>query len=168
MAVMEVITMRKAWIGIAVVAALVLASVGIVRAGVYPSRSLELDRQNIGLILKHDTIRTDFFPMRSWGPSSGPRIFATGGIAVTLSVTISGGPAEFRVVQEVGSKFEERTMRPGTVRFEPGSGKESFSFTFVTGAGGEGRNVNLFWRSPTGAPVTMHGGSVVIQYAAAS
>jgi len=167
MAVMEVIAMRKAWIGIAVVAALVLTSVGIVRAGVYPYRSLELDRQNIGLIPKHDTIRTNFFPVRFWGPSNGPRVVATGGIAVTLSVTISGGPAEFRVVQEVGADYEERTMRPGTVRFDPGSGKESFSFTFVTGTGGEGRNINLFWRSPTGAPVTLHGGSVVIQYAAA-
>jgi hypothetical protein len=159
--------MRKAWIATIAIGALVVATAGVVVAGVDQYRPLKLNRQNLGLIAAHDTSRTDFFPVRSWGFSDGAAIRATGGIAVTVSVTLSGAPAEFKVITESGRRFEQATMRPGVARFAPATGRESFSFTWVAGARGEGHTVNLFWRSPTGDPVTLHGGSVVIQYAAA-
>lgn len=167
MAALEVVAMRKAWISTIAVVTLVVATAGIVVAGVDQYRPLKLNRQNLGTIAPHDTSRTGFFPVRSWGFSDGAAIQAVGGIAVTVNVTISGGPAEFKVITESGRRFEQATMRPGVARFDPASGKESFSFTWVSGAKGEGQTVNLFWRSPTGSTVTLHGGSVVIQYAAA-
>ena len=52
---------------------------------------------------------------------------------------------------------------------DPGAGTESFSYTFVGVLPHPGRfTVNLLWRSPTGAPVTLRVGSVVIQYALAT
>ena len=157
--------MRKASLVI-VLASLALASVGIVSAGVNQYRPLDLDHQSLGLIRPHDTARTGFFPVRGWGFSNGATITARSGVAVTVSVTISGGPAEFQVITETGPDFQQATMRPRLVRFEAGPEPESFSFTWVSGATGQHSTVNLFWRSPTGAEVTLHGGSVVILYAA--
>jgi hypothetical protein len=78
-------------------------------------------------------------------------------------VTVAGGPAAFKVVLEVGKHFVQRGMNPPVV-FNPGTGTESFSYTFVASLPPSGETFNLYWRSPTGVPVTLRRGTVVLQY----
>jgi hypothetical protein len=163
----EVMTMRKAWMVVAV-ASLALLSMGVVQPRVDQYRDVPLDRQNVGEIRSAHTFRTTFVPIANWGFSDGPGIRARGGVAVTVSLTIKGGPIDLRVLTEAPNReWVARAMKPGTVRMDPGAGKQSFSYTFVTAVPPGPYTVNLFWRSPTGADVQLTAGSVVIQYAGA-
>jgi hypothetical protein len=158
--------MRKTWFVVASLSALMLSSAAVVQATLQPTRTVPLDRQVLALIPYDEMHVNGWLPVGGWAPSDGPGYIAEGGIAVTLSVTLSGAPAEFRVVQEVPVKrdYEYRTMRPGIVRFDPGDGTQSFSFTFVAKTDGRPRQLNLWWRSPTSTSVQLHRGTVVIQY----
>jgi hypothetical protein len=80
-------------------------------------------------------------------------------VSATLSATIQGAPARFRIVVDT----PEAPMRPGNARFDP-DGEESFSYTFVRGTRPfEDDDTHVFdvqWRSPTGARVTLKRGDV--------
>jgi hypothetical protein len=95
-------------------------------------------------------------------------INARGGLAATLSVTVSGAPVRFRIaIEDVERDFRITYMKPASVVFDPGAGTGSFSFTFVKDLSRGPYTVNIEWRSPTGAPVTLVAGSVVLQYGSA-
>lgn len=78
-------------------------------------------------------------------------------VTATLSVTISGAPALFRVVIDT----PEAPMRPGPAHFVPDA-KETFSATFVrTTIPFEDDDSHVFsvqWRSPTGEQVRLASG----------
>lgn len=132
-------------------------------------RALPLDRQNLGVLTTERTTRSeDFAPLAGWGPSDSMHVGARGGIAATLSVTVSGGPVDFRLfLEDVDHGFEVRPMKPGSIRLEPGGGVVSGSFTFVAAVHPGDYTVNVAWRSPTGAQVTVHAMTLVVQYGAA-
>jgi hypothetical protein len=83
-------------------------------------------------------------------------------MSATLSVTLIGARARFRMLGEAGN-----VIKPGPAEFAP-NGVESFSFTFVTSASGSGdddhHSLKVQWRSPTGAPVTMRRGDLNVFY----
>ena len=78
-------------------------------------------------------------------------------VSATLSVTIAGAPARFRVIIDT----PEGPMRPGSVRFVP-SGMESFSSTFVRETlPFEDDDTHAFtvqWRSETGRQIVLYRG----------
>ena len=151
-------------------AALILVVAVGVRARISQYTDRPLNRQNLGLISNQTTSSTSWADVSGWGISDGPFIQARGGLAATLSVTVSGAPVRFRFFLEVVDRdFRVRLMVPKSAAFNPGAGNESFSYTFVSGGLHRGRyTVNLQWSSPTGAPVTLSSGSVVLQYASAA
>ena len=159
---------RRSMVVIAVSAAVLLAgSVAVSapsggRINQYGARAL--NRQTLGLIsTSATTSSTNWQAVPNWGFSDGPSIKARSALSATLSVTVSGGPAAFKVVLEIGTHFVQRGMNAPVV-FDPGTGTESFSYTFVAGLPPSGETFNLFWRSPTGVPVTLRRGTVVLQY----
>ena len=81
-------------------------------------------------------------------------------VTATLSVTVSGGPVQFRVITD---SVPEAPMQPGAARFVP-NGAESFSFGFAgRTAAFEADDTHRFdvqWRSPTGAPVVLRRGAL--------
>jgi len=132
---------------------------------------LPLDRQLLAPIqasMPQTTSSTTWVSVAGYSFSDGPGVVLRGGVAVTLSVTVSGAPASFRIVlEDVRHNFRQIVMKPGSVVFNPAAGPGSFSFVFVRGALGSGPfTVNLLWRSPTGAPTTIHGGTEAIRFAA--
>jgi hypothetical protein len=154
---------------IALGAAVVVAgsvAVGATSGGqrVNPYGARALNRQTLGIIsTSATTSRTNWQAVPNWGFSDGPWIQARSALSATLSVTVAGGPAAFKVVLEVGKHFVQRGMNPPVV-FNPGTGTESFSYTFVASLPPSGETFNLYWRSPTGVPVTLRRGTVVLQY----
>jgi hypothetical protein len=84
-------------------------------------------------------------------------------VSATLSVTLRGAPARFRVIIDT----PEGPMRPGSVRFVP-SGTESFSYTFVRATiPFEDDDTHFFtvqWRSPSGERVTLVNGVLNLVY----
>jgi hypothetical protein len=154
---------------LAVATALVVVSAATaLRATINQYRSRPLDRQNIGYIQGHrQTTATGWAQIGGWSFSDGMSIAARSGISATLSVTVSGAPAEFRIVMEVPEKdWAQRVMKPTSAHFDPQGGTGSFSYTFVAGVGPGGYTINLLWRSPTGVQTNLDDGSLVVQYAA--
>ncbi|MGH3024447.1 MAG: hypothetical protein ACRDNI_12385 [Gaiellaceae bacterium] len=80
-------------------------------------------------------------------------------VTATLSVTLAGAPALFRVIIDT----PEGPMRPGNARFVP-NGRESFSYTFVRRTipfeDDDTHSFSVQWRSPSGQPVTLTSGVV--------
>jgi hypothetical protein len=95
-------------------------------------------------------------------PELGVTICSINEVSATVSVTLSGARARFRVLRE-GSTV----IRPGPAEFAP-NGVESFSFTFVTNTGPIGGDdhhaLQVQWRSPTGAQATMRSGDLNVLY----
>ena len=152
---------------VAVVAALVLLGSVSVQANVSQYSPLPLNRQSLGLLGSCPaTSSTSWRAVCGWGFSDGPVVNLRSGLAATLSVTVNGAPVQFRFLLEVEKdSFRVLPMKPTSVSFDPGIGTESFSYTFVARPNVSGYfTVNLFWRSPTGAPVSLTGGTVVLQY----
>jgi hypothetical protein len=85
-------------------------------------------------------------------------------VTATVSLTLRGGPAAFRVVTD---GVPEAPMAPGPARFVP-DGTESFSYSFVGRTApfeaDDDHRFNLQWRSPTGAEVTLRRGALNLQY----
>lgn len=132
-----------------------------------PYGSMVLNRQTLGILSTSvTTSSTAWQAVPHWGFSDGPSIHVKSALTATLSVTVSGGPAAFEVVLELGRRYVQRRMNP-PVTFDPSAGTESFSYTFVSGSPTGWDTVNLFWRSPSGAPVTLQRGTVELQYDAA-
>ena len=84
-------------------------------------------------------------------------------MSATLSVTIEGAPARFRVIIDT----PEAPMYPGTVRFVP-QGTESFSATFVRRVfpfeADDTHSFTVQWRSPSGQQVTLKRGILNLLY----
>jgi hypothetical protein len=148
-------------------ALVLVASVGV-RATLDQYRDRPLDRQNLGLIRSTTTDSTPWTVVPGWGFSDGAGVSVRGGLAATLSVTVSGAPVRFRmVIEDVERDYRVIYMKPTSVVFDPGAGTGSFSYTFVKDLSRGPYTVNIEWRSPTGAPVTLATGSVVLQYGSA-
>ena len=164
------IGMRQRWLLlVGFTTALVLVAAVGVRATIRQYRDIPLDRQNIGLIRNTTTDYTHWTVVPGWGLSDGAGISARGGLAATLSVTVSGAPVRFRMfIEDAERNFRVIYMKPTSVVFDPGAGTGSFSYTFVKDLSRGPYTVNIEWRSPTGAPVTILAGSVVLQYGSAT
>ncbi|MDQ4126073.1 MAG: hypothetical protein M3134_10830 [Actinomycetota bacterium] len=79
-----------------------------------------------------------------------------------LSVDVSGGPVELRVL-----RLPRHALAPGVARFAPAEGSTSFSYDFLDprrGGGIECRRYVVSWRSPTGAAVTLNQASLIVDY----
>ena len=91
-------------------------------------------------------------------------ICSAGQVSATLSVTLRGAPARFRVVID---GVTGAPMRPGAAQFVP-VGEESFSYTFVKGTapldGDDTHVLEVQWRSPTGNRVTLTSGDLNLLY----
>ena len=89
-------------------------------------------------------------------------------VTASVSVTVRGAPVQFRVVIDA---VPEAPMLPGPARFVP-DGTESFSYDFVRRTApfeaDDSHAVNVQWRSPTGAPVTLKRGLLNLIYARGS
>jgi hypothetical protein len=77
--------------------------------------------------------------------------------AMDVSASVRGGPVEFRVKTDSGE-----ILKPGGVRFEPESGREAFSFTFVRSGGPTTAGLNVQWRSATGQQLTFDRGTLYV------
>jgi hypothetical protein len=81
-------------------------------------------------------------------------------VSETVTLTLSGGPVRFRGVID---GVPEAPMKPGAVRFVP-HGTESVTYMLVANTGpfeaNDTHRFDLQWRSPSGAPVTLHAGAV--------
>jgi hypothetical protein len=160
----EVIGMRNRWILLSALALALALVTGSVQA-VSQYRAEPLDHQNVGVIDTHTTIRTGFVVIGGWGPSDSMHVDARGVITATLSVTVTGGPVAFRLfLEDIDHGWATRRMRPWSATFDPGTGTTSGSFTFVAGVAPGPYTVNVMWRSPTGVPVTLKTGTLVVQY----
>jgi hypothetical protein len=87
------------------------------------------------------------------------------GFSVTLTVTLRGAPAYFRLLMDGGP-----VLPPLAVRFDPGADgrPHTFSATFVGHAGTfEGSDLHgleVQWRSPSGRAVTLVRGAANVLY----
>ena len=153
-------------LGAALLLVVITAAVTYATVSQYVARPL--NRQNLGYITGPRTLSaTTFKDMAGWGFSDGMTIDARGGFAATLSATVHGGPVQFRLyIEDVTHHFAQRIIPPGIATFDPGSGTESMSFTWVAQVAPGPYTVNITWRSPTGVPVTMNSGTLVVQYGA--
>jgi hypothetical protein len=86
-------------------------------------------------------------------------------ISINVSALVSGADVEFRVLStNVGA--QTHASRPGATRFVP-NGSSSFAYQWVERNGSAAVHVNsleLQWRSPSGNPVTLRRGDMVVQY----
>ena len=159
--------MRNRWINFAVLS-LALALVAGSAQAVDQYRARPLNHQNFGVIPSRSTGSTGFRVLAGWGPSDSLHVDARRGIVATLSVTVTGGPVEFGMfLEDIERDWAERPMRPAAAAFDPGTGTVSGSFTFVASTGPRPYTVNIMWRSPSGEPVTLVSGTLVVQYAEA-
>jgi hypothetical protein len=85
-------------------------------------------------------------------------------VTAILSALVEGAPVRFRVIID---GVPEAPMKPGHARFVP-NGVESFSYAFVGNtAPFEADDTHRFtvqWRSPSGAPVTLHEGALTLLF----
>lgn len=105
-----------------------------------------------------------------WTPVPGlasTLICAKGTVSATLSVNLVGAPAQFRLHIDGGG-----LMEPELAHFDPTGGTRSFSSTFAarvgTWEGSDGHSFDLEWRSPSGAPVTLKRGDLVLLFGVGS
>jgi hypothetical protein len=149
------------------VSLVIMVGATALHASINQYQSRPLDRQNIGHIVgTRNTQSMDWASIGGWSFSDGMVIQAHGAIAATLSATISGAPADFRIVMELPQQhYAQRLMKPTFAHFDPQGGEGSFSFTYVAGVASGPYTINLMWRSPTGVEATLSGGSLVVQYA---
>ena len=84
-------------------------------------------------------------------------------VSASLSVTLEGAPARFRVVIDT----PEGPMKPGSARFVP-TDTESFSFVFVANTtpfeADDTHSFSVQWRSPSGQRVTLLQGALNLVY----
>lgn len=80
------------------------------------------------------------------------------GVSATVSMDLSGGPAEVRVTMG----RQDRPLQPGRATFDPGDvAQQSFSFTFSRQVSRHlPATFNVQWRATTAEPVTLHRGSL--------
>jgi hypothetical protein len=156
---------------------LLLSSVVLVLAGSIPAlaapeffqgwRNLSVDHQYVRVSTSTRTTSSiEWRGVPEFNASSGLIFDTRHGVSVTLSVQISGAPAEFRVSTAEYARQKYKVVGPGSVYFDPMGGTNSFSFTFMKDATSPGnREMILEWKSPTGGEVTLEKLSVVVIYA---
>jgi hypothetical protein len=86
-------------------------------------------------------------------------------ITATVSMDVSGGPVDVRVVRSrgSGSRVVKRTMMPSPVRFDPGpSGRNSFAYTFAGIARRPASVVAVEWRAVSDRSTTLEAGSLQV------
>jgi hypothetical protein len=88
-----------------------------------------------------------------------PLTCSRGAVAVTVSLSVVGGPVGIRVLVDDGG-----AMQPGAVRVQPGASSFTFVSTVGTFEGSDGHAYDVQWRSPTGHMVTLKKGDVLVQY----
>jgi hypothetical protein len=89
-------------------------------------------------------------------------------IAIDVSATMSGAPAEFRVLStNVGDQTRE--SEPGVTRFVPSAGsRDAFSFQWIEPnqtAAVHVIDLKLQWRSPSGRAVHLGPADMAVSYA---
>jgi len=89
-------------------------------------------------------------------------------VAIDVSATVSGAPAEFRVLStNIGD--QTRQSKPGVTRFVPaGGGPDAFSFQWIEPNQSAAVHVivlKLQWRSPSGGAVHLAAGDMAVSYA---
>jgi hypothetical protein len=89
-------------------------------------------------------------------------------IAIDVSGTVSGAPAEFRVMStNIGDQTRE--SQPGVTRFVPGAGsRDAFSFQWIEpnqSAAVHAIDLKLQWRSPSGSAVHLGPADMAVSYA---
>ncbi|HEY7195826.1 MAG TPA: hypothetical protein VH306_01435 [Gaiellaceae bacterium] len=150
--------MRKWFLVTAVVAALVAVPVAV---AVLTSGTLHssLDLQRGRHVTGTSTLASTTFHTIT-GLSA--TLCSKGEVSATLSVSASGGPVRFRILQDGGP-----VMKPGTARFVPPAGGGSFSFTFMnntaTFEANDKHGFEVQWRTE-GTPVTITNGDVNYLY----
>jgi hypothetical protein len=153
--------MRRRWIvalALAILAAIAapLAVWAVVTSGTYQGN---VDRQRAKFRRTPLTISGS-----AWHdiPVLSVRICAVNEVSATLSVTLAGGRAIFRMLGEQGN-----VIQPGVAQFAP-TGTESFSYTFVTSVGtfeaDDRHSLKVQWRSATGAAATLKRGDLNVLY----
>jgi hypothetical protein len=120
-------------------------------------RNYAVDHQ--GAASTHSRVTTSSTKFESINPLSRLTVSNRGPVSPTFTGDFSGGPV---VVRAVG----DRALGPGPAHFQPPVGKPgTISATFVSGEMGHRcRSFGLEWKSPTGAPVTLHFGDFVLDY----
>jgi hypothetical protein len=88
-------------------------------------------------------------------------------ISINVSAVVSGAPVRFRILStNVGE--QTHVSKPGPTRFVPsGSTPDSFAYQWIErnqSAAVHGNLLRLQWRSPSGSPVHMIHGDMVVQY----
>jgi len=87
-------------------------------------------------------------------------------ITIQVSAVVSGAPVMFRILStNVGE--QTHASRPGITRFVPAARASSFSFQWVEpnqSAAVHGNTLRLQWRSPSGQPVNLVRGDMVVAY----
>ncbi len=110
------------------------------------------------------TFDTKFSPIPGLGNMA---VCASGQISATVSVELHGAAADFRIRID-----QHDIMEPGAVRFNPVGAHDSFSFTFTENLrplDGLDRHVlQLQWKSPCGAAVTLERATMELWYQSAS
>ena len=86
-------------------------------------------------------------------------------ISIDVSALVSGADVEFPILStNVGA--QTHASWPGVTRFVP-NGSSSFAYQWVESNGSAVVHVNfleLQWRSPSGSPVNLRRGDMVVQY----
>jgi len=96
-------------------------------------------------------------------PGLGRAVCAAGSVMGTVSLNLSGGVVEVRLVDHAPGG--NSVLHPSLAHLNPSAGTTSFTFSFVEALGAP--HVHTFnpeWRSPTAGPVRLHGGALVLQY----
>lgn len=161
--------MRKLWVFLCVVLAVVVFTAGSSFSLINPGKARPLNRQNFAVLSTFSSHQASWFIFPGWSSSDSPMwVSARSGMAATISVTVTGAPVEVRLVLE-DEKHQGpiMSMQPSFAAFDPGTGTVSGSFTFVARINPDPYRVILEMRSPTGADFTLVNGSMVVQYAAA-
>jgi hypothetical protein len=93
-------------------------------------------------------------------PSSPFNVRSIGVVSVTLSATISGAPADLRILDN------QHVMQPGPAHFQPSPSGNSVSYTFTMSGKPKrcGHTIRPQWRSPTGEAVRLLRAQIVITY----
>lgn len=151
--------MKRTWVAVLILLAVVAipAAVWALTSGTYAGK---LDRQRAKF--RMDAITTSSTAWQNV-PVLHVNICSRNEVSATLSVTLSGTRARFRIVGEQGN-----VIKPGRAEFAPSAGGESFSYTFVTSTGtfeaDDRHTLTVQWRSVAGAPVTLEAGDLNVLY----
>ena len=151
----------KAVVGI--VAVVLIAGAGMAYGAARGERSHVNCLDSVWRVRPTSTSSTTFVPVS--GLADVPT--AIHPMAVTVSAEIEGATVEFRL-RNTNVGDQTTTSRPGAVAFVPGGGgPDAFSFQWVEPDGSAATRANelqLEWRSPSGATVTMDRGDLTVLY----